>query len=1035
MLSGCFSLYKNRKPATDAIKSNPSKRHRDRLNCELERLTNVLPFPENVCSRLDKLSVLRLSVGYLKVKSFFNATTENNGVTFPTKNGGDINKIGAMSFSEGDLLLQALNGFVLVVTAEGYVFYASPTIQDYLGFHQSDVVYQSVFEFIHVDDRAMFRRHLHFALNPNLLDTDKEGDGVENSSDITRNVVTYNPQHIPPENSSFLERNFACRFRCLLDNSSGFLKLNFQGRLKLLHGQRQKAEDGSLIQPQLALFAIATPVQTPAILEIRTKTLIFQTKHKLDFTPMGIDSRGKVVLGYTEMELCMRGSGYQFIHAADMMYCADNHVRMIKTGESGMTVFRLLMKNGGWVWVQANARLVYKGGRPDFIIARQRALVNAEGEEHLRQRSMQLPFSLTTGEAVLYDTHPTLNITNPKINNTQPSLLNGTEQKASDPASILGYMQSQEKSIYNQPSEIQFTADDAFLDSWALFNVPSHSLRDETVKEEDMMDVLEQLAKDGDLCTALQQIEVDNTELNYLENALLSMTKDSRDSDRTFGSDEILTNDIFSYVEDALSKETNRFVPTQPVGPIATNADLMGGHSGQLSATAADSGCDFIVGPNFESSRENNPDLRAHTKQDSIGMANSLFQEVVTMASATEDSKRLSLVSPNAAMGINVPGHHEDMSPQSLLNNLSQAELTGQEDTSPQTLLSNLSHTEQSGLILYGNKDPSLFTQKNCGPKATPGIFSINASSCLQLQKNTQNGIDRVQCYTGSSYQSEPFPVNQTENMQINNSQNNFQQPSHPTINNWNKMALGAETHTLSLSAHNSCVSSDMNPCYLNPSRCPQQSKMQPFQQWQQAQPVQPGSSPLKSRLVSECCFQALDNPGFPLVDVLPESSQSCSAERNNLLNDMYHSPPDRLRGGPCSLLSSCMFDNHSPLDTNADQLHPQAQAVTISAGCRTKPSKNSPPQASCYFQWMHNKPVVGTCSIPQEDACISPLSCQMASGIAPVDMRKAFQRYLGCNGQTQVEIVPVEDSSFSCSTLARGVYLSEISKGNCCNL
>lgn len=37
--------------------------------------------------------------------------------------------------------------------------------------------------------------------------------------------------------------------------------------------------------------------------------------------------RGKVVLGYTESELCRRGSGYQFIHVADMMYCAENHVR------------------------------------------------------------------------------------------------------------------------------------------------------------------------------------------------------------------------------------------------------------------------------------------------------------------------------------------------------------------------------------------------------------------------------------------------------------------------------------------------------------------------------------------------------------------------------------------------------------------------------------------------------------------------------------------------------------------------------------
>ncbi|XP_069376966.1 aryl hydrocarbon receptor 2 isoform X2 [Paralichthys olivaceus] len=498
------------------------------------------------------------------------STTTTTSSSSSTPFCSQMTSVDGVSFSEGELLLQALSGFVLVVTAEGYVFYMSPTIQDFLGFHQSDVVHQSVFELIHTDDRALFRRQLHFALKPNANQSDSAADSPsENSAEISSGVLTYDPQAIPPENSSFLERNFCCRFRCLLDNSSGFLALNFRGRLKLLHGQNRVSENGTLVPPQLALFAIATPLQPPSILEIRTKTLIFQTKHKLDFTPLGIDPRGKVVLGYNETELCTRGSGYHFIHAADMMYCADNHIKMMKTGDSGFTVFRLLKKTGIWVWVQATARLVFKGGKPDFIVARQRALTNEEGEEQLRVRRLQLPFNFATGEALLYDSTPT--VETPDMGSTPKQRKMDDLSVSAD--SMLGCLLRQDQSIYceHNTNSINSLNDIAFKDTHATVSVPGDAwqhpspkpgLSGNLIKSEamvqDMMETLQQILGDSDV---MDSLDVEPNELRSWESMLLRMSTNTSDMREELN--DILNNDILSYVEEQLQKEGGFKLPDQ----------------------------------------------------------------------------------------------------------------------------------------------------------------------------------------------------------------------------------------------------------------------------------------------------------------------------------------------------------------------------------------------------------------------------------------------------------------------------------------
>ncbi|XP_025968689.2 uncharacterized protein LOC112990876 isoform X2 [Dromaius novaehollandiae] len=537
---------KSPKTPLECVKSNPSKRHRDRLNQELNKLTGLLPFPEDVRTRLDKLSILRLAVGYLKVKSYFMASGTDVGSHVldqpkaPRGNGRTYLQANRASFPEGDLLLQALNGFLITVSGDGCIFYVSPTVQDFLGFHQSDLIYQSVYELIHIDDRATFHCQLHWALNPPAPSRAKYTAHVMPvGQTLTAGYSTmYSPQHLPPENTSFMERSFICRLRCLLDNSSGFLALNFHGRLKLLHGLQKRASSRSSVLPQLALFAIATPLQPFSILELQTKTFIFQTKHKLDFTPTACDSRGKVVLGYTETELCMRGSGYQFVHVADMMYCAENHVRMMKTGESGLTVFRLLTKKAGWVWVQANARLVYKGGQPDCIIARQRALSNEEGEEHLRKRNLQLPFSFATGEAVLYgnDLPDFLDSFQTK-EEFQTNKDSHMEQCSVDPSSLLEAMKKQDASVYVSHADnvLQFPLTDLISEP----DGPGQEKKASDTKEDSdsLLVIIETLFEksevDGNICQTLQNLSADNMELQQWEETVFGLGAEQLTSQNT----------------------------------------------------------------------------------------------------------------------------------------------------------------------------------------------------------------------------------------------------------------------------------------------------------------------------------------------------------------------------------------------------------------------------------------------------------------------------------------------------------------------
>lgn len=77
-------------------------------------------------------------------------------------------------------------------------------------FLQSDIVHQSVYELVHSEDREELQRQLMWN---SFLSPESGNMGLQ---DV-----------LLPEHCNLLERSFTVRFRCLLDNTSGFLVSRF----------------------------------------------------------------------------------------------------------------------------------------------------------------------------------------------------------------------------------------------------------------------------------------------------------------------------------------------------------------------------------------------------------------------------------------------------------------------------------------------------------------------------------------------------------------------------------------------------------------------------------------------------------------------------------------------------------------------------------------------------------------------------------------------------------------------------------------
>ncbi|XP_065655613.1 aryl hydrocarbon receptor-like isoform X2 [Hydra vulgaris] len=328
---------------------NPSKRHRDRLNKELDNLVNLLPFSEDVIRRLDKLSILRLSVSYLRNKSYFQ---KKNIRSVSCGNDKFIS----------NLIHQGLNSFILVTSIDGMIFYVSEGIKDKIGYSQSQLLHQRVETILHEDDKKKIDAYFKALIN-------YEEKFKSHKNCRYNDIVGH-------------QKDILVRFKSVLDGSPAdvFKPFHMSGTLRRLFPNSSK------ITTNYALFSICTPaVTTLSVLEIQMENNLFCTKNNLDLTFVDIDIRGKELLGYSQNDIYGQSS-YVLVHQLDIQHLRCKHTEMAVYGWSTIAAFRFLNKKGKLTWVSGYAKVHYSNGKPDYVVTTNRLMSDEEGMAMLSMR-------------------------------------------------------------------------------------------------------------------------------------------------------------------------------------------------------------------------------------------------------------------------------------------------------------------------------------------------------------------------------------------------------------------------------------------------------------------------------------------------------------------------------------------------------------------------------------------------------------------------------------------------------------------------
>ncbi|XP_048217707.1 neuronal PAS domain-containing protein 3 isoform X6 [Perognathus longimembris pacificus] len=374
-----ITSYQQRLQALRKEKSRDAARsRRGKENFEFYELAKLLPLPAAITSQLDKASIIRLTISYLKMRDFANQGDPpwNLRMEGPPPN-TSVKVIGAQRRRSpsslaievfeahlGSHILQSLDGFVFALNQEGKFLYISETVSIYLGLSQVELTGSSVFDYVHPGDHVEMAEQLGMKLPPGrgLLSQGTAEDGASSASSSSQSetpepVESTSPSLLTTDNT--LERSFFIRMKSTLTKrgvhikSSGYKVIHITGRLRL----RVSLSHGRTVPSQImGLVVVAHALPPPTINEVRIDCHMFVTRVNMDLNIIYCENRISDYMDLSPVDIVGKRC-YHFIHAEDVEGIRHSHLDLLNKGQCVTKYYRWMQKNGGYIWIQSSATI------------------------------------------------------------------------------------------------------------------------------------------------------------------------------------------------------------------------------------------------------------------------------------------------------------------------------------------------------------------------------------------------------------------------------------------------------------------------------------------------------------------------------------------------------------------------------------------------------------------------------------------------------------------------------------------------------